>query len=143
MENYKKILLPVDGSENSKLAKKHAINIAKLMDAEILLAYVTGPIPGIVTGKAKEEAIKAQKEEADLLLSPYRDYLQANEVTFTEAVAHGYKPGDEICRIAEREGCDLIIMGSRGLNDFKGMVLGSVTHRVLSHCHHIPVFVVR
>jgi nucleotide-binding universal stress UspA family protein len=143
MEDYKKILLPVDGSENSKLAKKHAVNLAKLMNSKVLLVYIAGPIPGVIQGKAKEEADKAQKEEADLLLSPYRDYLQANEVDFSEAVGHGFKPGDEICRIAEREGCDLIILGSRGLSDFKGMVMGSVTHRVLSHCHHIPVLVVR
>lgn len=140
---YKKILLPVDGSENSKLAKKHAVNVAKIMGSEVLLVYIAGPVPGIVQGKAKEEADKAQKEEADLLLSPYRDYLQANGIDFSEVVGHGYKPGDEICRIAKRQGCDLIIMGSRGLNDFQGMVMGSVTHRVLSHCHDIPVLVVR
>jgi nucleotide-binding universal stress UspA family protein len=139
---YRKILLPVDGSKSSKLAKRNAIGLAKIMNAAILLVYITGPIPAVIKGQAKEEAIKAQKEEADLLLTPYRDYLKENDVRFTEIVVPGAKPGDEICKIAKQEGCDLIIMGSRGLSDFKGLVLGSVTHRVLARCH-LPVFVVR
>jgi hypothetical protein len=40
------------------------------------------------------------------------------------------------------EGCDLIVMGSRGLSDFSGMVMGSVSHRVLRHAA-MPVLIVR
>jgi len=142
MERYKKILLPVDGSTSSSLAKKRAAGLAQILKSEILLAYITGQIPAIIKGQAKEEAIKAQRTEAELVLAPFRQYLQKQEIKHSEVVAPGTNPGDEICKIAEYEGCDLIVMGSRGMGDLKGLLLGSVTHRVLSHCH-LPVFVVR
>lgn len=142
MQKFKKILLPVDGSPGSRLAKRNAITLATTMDAEILLVYVSGAIPAFITGKPREEAIKAQKEEAELLLAPYREILQQHTLNYNELVLPAFNPGDEICRIARAENCDLIVMGSRGLNDLEGLVMGSVTHRVLARCD-IPVLVVR
>lgn len=142
MIKYKKILLPVDGSENSKLAKRTAIGLSTTMDAEVLLLYVTGTIPTIITGRPREEAVKAQQEEADLVLAPYRKVLIKHKVNYSEIIAPSFNVGDMICQIALDEGCDLVVMGSRGLGDWKGLMLGSVTHRVLAHCN-LPVLVVR
>lgn len=142
MIKYKKILLPVDGSESSKLAKRTAIGLSTTMDAEILLLYVTGAIPAIITGRPREEAVKAQQEEADVILAPYRMVLIEHKVDYNEMVVPGFNAGDMICQVALDEGCDLVVMGSRGLGDWKGMMLGSVTHRVLAHCN-LPVLVVR
>jgi nucleotide-binding universal stress UspA family protein len=142
MKRFQKILLPVDGSKSSKVAKQNAIALATTMDSEILLLYVTGAIPAIITGKPREEAIKSQQEEADIVLAPYRAYLIEHKVNHNEMVVPSYNAGEEICKIAREENCDLIVMGSRGLNDIEGVFLGSVTHRVLSHCD-IPVLVVR
>ena len=142
MIKYKKILLPVDGSESSKLAKRTAIGLSTTMDAEVLLLYVTGAIPTIITGRPREEAIKAQQEEADLVLAPYRKVLITHKVNYSEMVVPSFNVGDMICQVAREKGCDLVVMGSRGLGDWKGMMLGSVTHRVLAHCN-LPVLVVR
>lgn len=142
MIQFKKILLPVDGSKNSRLAKQNAIGLATAMESEILLVYITGAIPAIITGKPREEAVKAQREEADLVLAPYREFLIEHKVPYTELVVPSFNAGDEICKIAREENCDLIVMGSRGLSDLEGMVMGSVTHRVLARCS-IPVLVVR
>ena len=43
---------------------------------------------------------------------------------------------------AKARGCDLIVMGSHGRSGMKALVLGSVTNKVLTHCH-IPVLVCR
>ncbi len=142
MQKFKKILLPVDGSSSSRLAKRNAITLATAMEAEILLVYISGAIPAIITGKPREEAIKAQQEEADLVLAPYREILRQQTVNYNELVVPAFNPGDEICKIARNENCDLIVMGSRGLSDLEGIVIGSVTHRVLARCG-IPVLVVR
>jgi nucleotide-binding universal stress UspA family protein len=142
MKRFKKILLPVDGSKSSKVAKQNAIGLATTMDSEILLLYVTGAIPAIITGKPREEAIKSQQEEADIVLAPYRAYLMEHKVHHNEMVVPSYNAGEEICKIAREENCDLIVMGSRGLSDIEGVFLGSVTHRVLARCD-IPVLVVR
>lgn len=142
MIKFKKILLPVDGSKSSKLAKRNAIGLAIAMDAEILLLYVTGAIPAIITGRPREEAEKAQHEEADLVLAPYREVLIEQKVNYNEVVVPSFNAGDMICQVARDEGCDLIVMGSRGLGDWEGIMLGSVTHRVLAHSN-LPVLVVR
>lgn len=51
-------------------------------------------------------------------------------------------PGKVINRIAQEKGCDLILMGSRGLNVLENIVLGSVSQYVLAHAP-CPVMVVR
>lgn len=142
MKSFKKILLPVDGSHDSKLAKQNAIALASAMDSEILLVYITGAIPAIIQGKPREEAVKAQQEEADQVLAPYRQFLVEHKVSHNELVTPAFNAGEEICKIARDESCDLIVMGSRGLSDIEGAFLGSVTHRVLARCD-IPVLVVR
>lgn len=50
--------------------------------------------------------------------------------------------GEAILEVAKTEACDMVVMGSRGRPDLEGLLLGSVTHRVLeaSPC---PVLVVR
>jgi nucleotide-binding universal stress UspA family protein len=141
MTQFKKVLLPVDGSHHSDIAKRKAIGIATAMGAEIILMYATAQIPDFITGKPLEEAQKAQAKEAESVLKPYREELQSHNVTFIELVSSG-SAGKEICKAAKKEGCDLVIMGSRGLGEFKGMLLGSVTSKVLAVCD-IPVMVVR
>jgi nucleotide-binding universal stress UspA family protein len=142
MVTFKKILLPVDGSESSKLAMKNALGIVDTMKSELVLLYVTGVIPGFITGQPKEEALQSQMEEANQILAPYREFLIEHRVNFNEVIMPGFNAGEKICVAAGEQKCDLIVMGSRGLGDWAGMMLGSVTHRVLSHCE-IPVLVTR
>ncbi len=142
MVKFNKILLSVDGSKSSRGAMENAAGLSAIMDAEILLLYVTGAIPQIIKGQPREEAEKEQKEEADLVLAPYHLFLDENKVTYRAMFVSGFNAGNTICQVAQDEGCDLVVMGSRGRGDWKGAMLGSVTHRVLAHCT-IPVFVVR
>ncbi len=142
MVKFKKILLPVDGSDCSKVAMNNATNLAAIMDAEILLLYVTGGIPKFIKGSSLAEAEKAQKEEADQILAPYHSFLKENKVRYNVMVIPAFKAWNTICHVAQDKGCDLIVMGSRGRGDWEGAMLGSVTHRVLAHCT-IPVLVVR
>lgn len=141
MVKFKKILLPVDGSKSSREAMDNAVNLSTIMGAEILLLYVTGGIPKFIKGKPLEEAEKAQKEEADQVLVPYHSFLNENKAKYSVMVVPGFSAWNTICHVAQDKGCDLIVMGSRGLGDWEGAMLGSVTHRVLAHCT-IPVFVV-
>jgi nucleotide-binding universal stress UspA family protein len=120
----------------------NATNLAAIMDAEILLLYVTGGIPKFIKGQSLGEAEKAQKEEADQILVPYHSFLKENKVKYNVMVVPAFKVWNMICQVAQEEGCDIIVMGSRGRGDWEGAMLGSVTHRVLAHCT-LPVLVVR
>ena len=142
MVKYKKVLLPVDGSVSSRRAMDNAVSLSKIMNLEILLLYVTGAIPAVITGKPREEAEKSQKEEADVVLVPYLAFLNENKVNFNVMVVPAFRVWNRICKVAEDEKCDMIIMGSRGLGDWEGVMIGSVTHKVLAHCT-VPVLVVR
>jgi nucleotide-binding universal stress UspA family protein len=142
MVKFKKVLLPVDGSVSSRRAMDNAASLSKLMHLEILLLYVTAAIPAVSTGKPREEAEKSQKEEAEMVLAPYQAFLNDNKVNFNVMVVPAFRVWNKICKIAEDEKCDMIVMGSRGLGDWEGAMIGSVTHKVLAHCT-IPVLVVR
>ncbi|TKB23271.1 universal stress protein [Desulfopila sp. IMCC35006] len=142
MVKYKKVLLPVDGSVSSRRAMDNAVSLSKIMNLEIVLLYVTGAIPVVITGTPRQEAENSQKEEADVVLAPYREFLNDNKVSFNVMVVPAFRVWNRICKVAEEEKCDMIVMGSRGLGDWEGAMVGSVTHKVLAHCT-IPVLVVR
>jgi nucleotide-binding universal stress UspA family protein len=142
MDKIKKILLPVDGSENSRRAMEQAKNLSVIMGAEIVLLYVTGAIPHFIKGTPLAEAEKDQKEEAIQILAPFQTFLTENKVTYSVSALPGYQVWNKIIEVADDEECDLIVMGSRGRGDWQGAMLGSVTHKVLAHCT-LPVLVVR
>jgi nucleotide-binding universal stress UspA family protein len=138
---FKKILVPVDGSKHALLAKRRALAIAESMDAEIVLVHVLDRIPAIIGGSAREELRDEMKVEAQKVFDQYIPGLEAKNVTYKTRIESG-RPFDAICTAAQEEGCDLICIGSRGLSEVEGMVLGSVSTAILSHCQ-IPVLVVR
>ncbi|UZP66407.1 universal stress protein [Desulfovibrio mangrovi] len=140
-KGFNRILVPVDGSKYSLLAKVKAMSMGAAMGSEIVLLHVTGSIPNLIGGHAREELIEELLREGKDLLKPYVGALLDKGVKHRELVVVG-DPGNVICDVAEREECDLIIMGSRGLSDLEGMVLGSVTHRVLN-LSKLPVLVAR
>ena len=142
MDKIKKILLPVDDSENSRRAMEQAKNLSVIMGAEIVLLYVTGAIPHFIKGTPLVEAEKDQKEEAIQILVPFQTFLRENKVTYSVSALPGYQVWKKIIEVADDEECDLIVMGSRGRGDWEGAMLGSVTHKVLAHCT-LPVLVVR
>ena len=53
----------------------------------------------------------------------------------------GGKPGETICKIAEKESADIIVVGTRGMGAVRRVVLGSVSDYVLHHAHCAVVIV--
>jgi len=138
--SFSKILLPVDGSEHARLALRHALALAE-GGSTVVLVHSYGDIPALIGGEAREQLMKECVTEADALLEPYRTALSGAAVPYVEHVVAG-APVQAILSVCEREACDLIVMGSRGLTDFEGMVMGSVAHGVL-HQSTVPVLVAR
>ena len=135
------IMLPVDGSEHAARATAYALKLAGLMSARVLLLYCHRPFPVKLGEPYFQHAIDKIMAEANALMEPFRSSLAEKGVDFTDLIMEG-PPGKRICDIARIESCELITMGSRGRSDLKGLLLGSVAHRVLQQAP-CPVLVVR
>lgn len=138
---YKKLLVPIDGSENAALACRHAVSLADSAKLEIVLLHCYGDLPATIGGDARDEIIALSEAEGKTMLAPCERMCEEAGVSCKALVRCG-SPGRTIVQVAESEGCDLIVMGSRGLSDFSGMVMGSVSHRVLRHAS-MPVLIIR
>jgi nucleotide-binding universal stress UspA family protein len=136
-----RILLPVDGSDHSMHAAQYAIDLAKIMQAEIVLLHSHKPFPVVLGEPYFQNAVNKIMKQSNALLEPYRKVLKKKEVCFTDRIMEGHA-NDVIVDVAKIEKCDLIVMGSRGRTDLEGLLLGSNTHRVLKTAP-CPVLVMR
>ena len=135
------LLLPVDGSDHATRAAAYALKMAGLMGARLLLLYCHRPFPVKLGEPEFQHAIDKIMFHANALLEPFRSMLTEKGSDFTDLLLEG-PPAGKICEVARIESCEMIIMGSRGRSDLKGLLLGSVAHQVLQQAP-CPVLVVR
>ena len=135
------ILLPVDGSDHADRAATYAANMAGMMGARLLLLHCHQPFPVKLGEPYFQKAIDKIMHQAGNLLAPFRSILVEKRLDYSELILEG-PPAEKICEIARIENCEMIVMGSRGRSDLKGLLLGSVAHRVLQQAP-CPVLVVR
>ena len=139
--NIKRILNPVDGSDHSMHATEHAIELSKLMNAELVLLHCHARFPIVLAEPYYQEAINEINKDSETLVKPFIDILEKSGVLFQVRILEGM-PGNQIPEVARIEKIDLIVMGSRGVTDFAGLFLGSVAHQVL-HKSTCPVFITK
>jgi nucleotide-binding universal stress UspA family protein len=140
----KTILVPVDGSDSALRAVKAAMQeAAESGQADIHLVTVHPPI---VSGNVKRffsaDAINDfyQDEGRNALLSA-KALLDEAGVAYHEKIEIG-PIAQTIANYAKKNNCTQIIMGTRGLGSVGGLVLGSITIKVLSLVD-IPVTLVK
>lgn len=147
---FKNILVPIDGSELSNASVKRACEFARETGARLTFyyakpdyfpAYISGEV--ILGDAGVEEALfAAMEKQADLIL---RDAAKAASDAGVECETLSEEcdaPHVGIIAAAERKACDLIFMASHGRHGASALLLGSETHKVLTHCR-IPVLVYR
>ena len=137
----KTILNPVDGSDHSMRSTEYSIELAKLMGAEIVLMHCHARFPSIVAEPNFQLAVNALIKASEELVEPYIKVLEKGGIKFDVRILEG-NPGNKIPEVVEIEKIDLVVMGSRGVTDFVGLLLGSVAHQVLnkSNC---PIFITK
>lgn len=143
---YSHILVPIDSSELSKKAVQTAAGMAKQFGSKITLFHAA---PSEVwhmyaesvaySGQYLETFRDEMKRNAERLLS---DAAKTTSVAVATDYVHSDNPADAIVSAAKRLNCDLIVMASHGHKGLKGILLGSETHKVLTHTD-LPVLVVR
>ncbi|MEM2118705.1 MAG: universal stress protein [Candidatus Bathyarchaeia archaeon] len=154
---FEKILVPIDGSENSLKALEKATQIAKKFGGKITLLHVysaaTQPliipeptglsshvIP-IMTPTEISKIAEAAKQAGNRILDDGENRVKAAEVEVEKMLVEGHAV-HEIVKIAKEGNYDLIILGARGISHIKEMFLGSVTDGVIHHAT-CPVLVIK
>lgn len=136
---FEKILVAVDGSDNSKKATPVVIDIAKTRKAEVVVVHaIEHPEPRGPVAKAETPDDAKQITETVVRELKSGGIPVRGEVVWTTPG----RAANAIVDTAKEENAGLIVMGSRGLSDIEGLLLGSVTHKVLQHADR-PVLVVR
>jgi nucleotide-binding universal stress UspA family protein len=138
---FKKILVPYDGSQHSQRALDVAVELARCTDASLHLVYCYDKIPPFLGEPNFQEAVNRLVLSARELVEGVADRLRASPFPVSTDVLEG-PAAEAILSVAEAEQFDLIVMGSRGLGQLQGLLLGSVSDRVMHHAH-IPVLVAR
>ena len=136
-----KILLAIDGSEHSHKVVDKTIEFAKLMQAEVILVYCHKKFPELIGEPYRDKEIANILSESEDLIRPFLQRLENEKIPIEKRIMEE-PAGKTISNVAEIEGCDLIIMGSRGLGNIASLVVGSVTNKVLQTTH-CSVLVVR
>ena len=130
----KTILIPVDGSEHSIRALETALAMSRdVADSKLHVITVQPPIvSGNVTRFFSAENIKAYYEdEGRKALEPLKPLIEQAGDACTELVLVG-PVAETIVDYAQKHACDHIVMGTRGLGRVSGLVLGSITTKVIS-----------
>ncbi|MBN1813107.1 MAG: universal stress protein [Anaerolineae bacterium] len=138
---FKKILLATDGSPHAGAAMGYARDLALRDGARVIVVHAFEPVPGYlgdpVEGRTMARHIGAGEEIAGEAARQLREAGVDVVVELLEG-----PPADAILNVADVRDCDLIVMGTRGHGRLASLLLGSVSHRVLSQAH-VPVLVVR
>ncbi|MEF2145433.1 MAG: universal stress protein [Desulfovibrionaceae bacterium] len=142
MINVKKILLPVDDSEYSTRAAQMAAKMAKNFGAEVIVlsCYRIFKLPQMddqTLGRAMDELVAARVDIIERQTAPLRELGVPYETEI-----QGGRPSDLVPRFAQSQGVDMVIMGSKGRGDLEGLIMGSVTHKVMQSVK-CPVLVVK
>jgi nucleotide-binding universal stress UspA family protein len=141
---YKKILVPLDGSDMAQKALQEAEKLAKIFDSELLLVQVVPfmPIygsPELVTPLIIDEK---QKESAQRYLATLAENLRQKGFRVQCTVKTGQQVPAEIIDVAKETGADLIVMNTHGRSGFTRWFVGSVALKVLTRAE-TPILLIR
>jgi nucleotide-binding universal stress UspA family protein len=137
--DFKKILVGIDGSENSKRAAFVAASLAELFKGSVTLVSVVKP--GEYSLAVEDKAfIENLKEFHEDLVTAVRDDIKTPGIEVETKIELG-TPWKELTRLATEGHYDLIVVGSRGIGQVAEFLIGSNSTRVVQHAE-IPVLVV-
>lgn len=145
----RKVLVAVDGSIPSLNASNYAIDLAKKFESELTILYVISsdlrysvedlsPVPRAL----KEVLAVATERGQEKIDQVKRKAVEENVKVKTDIIISVTSIVREIADYAKKNNIDVIVVGSRGMSEFKKMLLGSVASGVVTFAH-CPVIVVK
>ena len=152
---YKKILVAIDGSKPSNNALEHAISLATKFNAKLVMLTVVPRVmipifPDDGFGGVPLSSAKGMTQYQEEITAAYQSVLDDAVIKINkehpglevETVLKEGRPSATITDIAENEGVDLIVIGSRGIGGYTGWILGSTSRRVVDSCTK-PILIVK
>lgn len=139
----KRILVPVDGSEGANRAVRFAAGLALELGCTVTLLHVYDAPTAALLGFEAVAADRFEKAKNQVAEGSFEAARAAagTGVSFDTHATIGH-PANEIVAYAKANPIDLIVIGSRGLSELQGLLLGSVSHYVAHHAP-CPVTIVR
>jgi nucleotide-binding universal stress UspA family protein len=139
---FSKLLVPIDGSDNSFRALNHAIFLSKKISAQTTVLHVMENFPSVYVQSQRvlKTIISKHQEEAKEILDKAKNIGNKNGVKVETVVMKGDATSN-IIDFSKKENYDTIIMGRRGMGKFKQLVLGSTSNKVLTHSNSTVVIV--
>ena len=142
---FKKILVPVDGSETAWRALNNALEIGKKFESEILVVNVIQPYnnAALLAVPLDHATINQGNSElekvGDKVLELAKEMVGSYKVEYDMEVGH---PSERIIALSKKVEADAIVLGSRGLSGIAEFFLGSVSSKVSQYAT-VPVLIVK
>ncbi|HAR05823.1 universal stress protein [Stutzerimonas stutzeri] len=136
----RRLLVAYDGSDNSKRALQYVVDLARDTGMALQIHVVNVQHEPIIYGEYVTSAMidelnNSLMAKSRSVLDEAAAMLQAGGLTCETHTQLG-NVAEQINDAVKRLGCDTVVMGTRGLGSFTGLVLGSVASRVI---HEVPV----
>ncbi len=141
---FERIVLAIDASEHSRRATQVTAELAAKLGAEVSVVHVfeVAPVP-LAPGVRPMDVMPEARASAEKLVADAVAELERAGAKVTGQVSDTARStAAQIIDVAQATNASLIVMGSRGLSDLHGLMVGSNTHKVI-HLAHCPVLVVR
>jgi len=157
---FKKILVPLDGSEYSMRALTIAGHIAKKFKARVTLIHIYSVVPivqlpimhepttqaasiigPVVSPATLTEMAEAPKKIGERILLEATEELKSRKIVVETFLIEG-NVVQEITRVAKEGNFDLVVMGIRGLSKIQELIMGSVSDGVIKQVQ-CPVLIVK
>ena len=143
---FKKILVPVDGSETSWRALNNALEIGRKFNSEIVVVNVIQPYnnAALLAVPLDHSTISRGNSELERIGDKVLEYAKDIVGDYPHEVSYDMEghPSERIIALAKKVQADAIVIGSRGLSGIAEFFLGSVSSKVSQYAA-VPVLIVK
>jgi len=135
---FERILVPVDGSDGALAALDLAVELQKKCDSELLILSVYRHYSlleasmSMVNPERPENLDDSMREYATSIVEAAKKFAAEHGSGNMRGFVKSGPPARTIVNFAKDKSANLIVLGSRGLGDMEGYLLGSVSHKVTS-----------
>ena len=137
---FKNIILAFDGSEYSHRAIDYAKSLTERYEANLWLVHVFSHTSDLLGYEDFEKLYAKRKSAGQTILDKAKQILGRTTLKVYEELIDGPE-AEAILKVAENHQADLIVMGPRGFGALKGLLVGSLSRKVI-HLSTCPVMVV-